>query len=295
MKPLWIAVLLLLSACNDSSSELEHRMANQPPIIELKLLESIKDNLEKSPVTFSDSCMSELDVCWYKVERSANDANLPTVKVSNADLSLTLENAVNIAVVADKRTTDDIENLNVILRGLPKGSTHEQYRHLIFNLIDQIKAAGWSHYFMPDDPRISGSQMDRIASADGVLGRYVSSHPWLDPDYQLDLKRWLQVGTFYDWYFYNNGVYLHLKAWKRNSEDAPTEKATYLISLEFLSEREFWLSGFTEEQDRLHWKQLLPARLKGYKEARLALEEKARAAGIEIDETYQDPPIKALE
>src|SRR5689334_17879793 len=116
MKPLWIAVLLLLSACNDSSSELEHRMANQPPIIELKLLESIKDNLEKSPITFSDSCMSELDVCWYKVERSANDANLPTVKVNNADLSLTLENAVNIAIVADKRTTDDIENLNVILR-----------------------------------------------------------------------------------------------------------------------------------------------------------------------------------
>ena len=66
-------------------------------------------------------------------------------------------------------------------------------------------------------------------------------------------------------------------------------------TLEFQSEREFWLDGITDKKERLRWKELLPERLNAYHKSRLELEEKARAAGIEIDESYQDPPIHALE
>ncbi|MDI3356284.1 hypothetical protein MO767_18285 [Pseudomonas sp. UYIF39] len=296
MKVFLLTIFFILAGCNESQSALEHpSMTNQSQTIEVKFLAPLKNTTTTSPTPFTESCLSQVDVCWYKIQKSANDKNLPTLNVTVNERALTLEQAVNTSIVVDKKKSENIETLNVILRGLPKGSTHEEYRELIFNLVDKIKDAGWSHFFLPEDPRISGSQANKINSPDSVLGQSVSSHPWLDPDYQVDLKRWLQIGPMYNWYFYNTGAYLHLKAWKQNDEEAPTAKATYLIILEFQSEKEFWLSGITDEKERSHWKELLPKRLEGYHAARLALEEKARAAGIDIDETYQDPPIKALE
>ncbi|MHC8354342.1 hypothetical protein ACYZTL_03660 [Pseudomonas sp. LB3P81] len=63
---------------------------------------------------------------------------------------------------------------------------------------------------------------------------------------------------------------------------------------EFLTEREFWKSGITDEKDRLNWIDLLPAGINSFHAMRLKSEEKTRAVGIEIDESYQDPPIHAL-
>ncbi|MDR6915931.1 hypothetical protein J2X66_002799 [Pseudomonas sp. 3296] len=296
MKKIFFFALFVLAGCNESQNMLEtSTMKSETQLIELKLLNPVKDTTTNSVIPFTESCMSQVDTCWYTIQKSANDKSLPTVNVSFNGRKLSLEQAVDVTIVVDKKTSDDIETLNIILRGLPKGSTHEQYRTLIYTLLGKIKESGWSHFFLPEDPRISGSQIEKISSPEYVLGQYVSSHPWLDPDYKLDLKRWLKIGSFYNWYFYNNGAYLHLKAWRQNDDEAPTEKATYLITLEFQSEKKFWQDGISDEKDRLHWKELLPKRLKSYHAARLALEEKARAAGIEIDESYQDPPIRALQ
>ncbi|MGY2291737.1 hypothetical protein ACW9H6_18355 [Pseudomonas sp. SDO528_S397] len=54
------------------------------------------------------------------------------------------------------------------------------------------------------------------------------------------------------------------------------------------------MSEFSKDEDRARWKELLPARLKDYREKRHLIEEQARARGIDIDEAYQDPPIHAL-
>jgi hypothetical protein len=72
------------------------------------------------------------------------------------------------------------------------------------------------------------------------------------------------------------------------------EKATYLVTLEFLSESAYWLTGFSEEEDKARWKELLPERLADYRQQRELLETKARAAGIAIDEDYRDPPIPGV-
>lgn len=296
MKKILVIILLLLNGCDERRNPVEAvTMTNQSEIIEIELLTSIKTITTRTPTPFTESCMPQVNVCWYKIEKSANDTDLPTINVKNNGSSLDLEHAINTTIALNKDTTEDIENLSITLRGLPKGSTHEQYRNLIFNLLEKIQKSGWSHFYLPEDPRISGSQADKIISPDNVLGRYVSSHPWLDPNYQIDLKRWLQVGSFYRWYFYKDGIYLNLEAWKHNDAASPAEKGAYLITLEFQSEREFWLDGITDKKERLRWKELLPERLNAYHKSRLELEEKARAAGIEIDESYQDPPIHALE
>jgi hypothetical protein len=43
------------------------------------------------------------------------------------------------------------------------------------------------------------------------------------------------------------------------------------------------------------WQQLLPALLDQYHEQRSQLEAEAQAAGIAIEDSYENPPIKALE
>lgn len=296
MKKILVVIMLLVGGCDDSSNLAKSSiMTTQPITIDIELLTPIENITARPSNPFTESCMDQLNMCWYKIQKSANDTDLPTINIKNNNSILSLEHVINTTIAANRNTTKNIENLNIILRGLPKESTHTQYRDLIFDLIGKIKKSGWSHFYLPEDPRIPGSQMDKISTPDKVLGQYVSSHPWLDPDYQLDINRWLKIGSFYRWYFYNNGAYLNLKAWKQNDKAVPSEKATYLITLEFQSEREFWLSGITDKEDRLHWKELLPERLNTYRKARLELEKKARSAGIEIDDSYQDPPIHALE
>ncbi|PHN20918.1 hypothetical protein AO240_11775 [Pseudomonas sp. ICMP 460] len=163
----------------------------------------------------------------------------------------------------------------------------------ISQLIDRVKNSGWKHYYFPSNPRISGSQAAKIMTPDKVLERPVLGHPWLDPDYKPDLEQWLKTSV-YEWYFYNDGAYLSVNARRNDSKDNPTKTGTYLITMEFLTERQYWVSDFDEDKDRANWKELLPARLKKYQDARRDIEDKARANGIEIDESYQDPPIKAL-
>lgn len=258
-KRILLSVWLLLAGCDDNQSAHERSIIdNAAKPIEMTFFSPVSNLTAGSPVPFAESCMSQIGVCFYKIQRSANDKDLPTLNVVVNDRSLRLEQAINITVMADKGTSSNIEMASVILRGLPKGSTHEQYRQLIFNLITNIKDAGWSHFFMPEDPRVSGSQIQKVESPGKILGESVRSHPWLDPDYQLDINRWLKIGPFYNWYFYNGGSYLHLKAWRQDDDENPEQKATYLISLEFQSERQFWLSGVSDENDRAHWKQLLP-------------------------------------
>lgn len=291
MRLCWLIIsLTLLAACNQSDSD----MTNKTPPIEITLNSPIQEAIDSNSNSFSKECLTDQELCWYKSDKSANDKNLSDVVIKHAKTTLNIEKATNITIVIDESVGENIENIDITLRGLPDNSTHEQNRAFISALITKIKDAGWSHFFMAEDPRISGSQADKINTPYKVLGRYVGSHPWLDPDYQPNPERWLQIGPFYNWYFYNNGAYLHLKAWRQNDEEAPSEKATYLMTLEFQSERDFWLDGITDEKERAQWKELLPKRLDIYHAARLALEEKARAAGIEIDETYQDPPIHVL-
>ncbi|MCO8314277.1 hypothetical protein [Pseudomonas mandelii] len=269
-------------------------MKNKIAPIEITLHAPIQNILDSSTTEFSQECMKDLELCWYKIDRSANDQNLPDVLVKNATSTIDIEKATNITIAIDERVGNSIENIDITLRGLPDNSTHEQYRDFIFQLIKNIKSSGWKRYYFPSAPRISGSQAAKIDTPDKVLGHYTSSHPWLDPDFLTDIDHWLKISPFYNWYFYNEGAYLHLKAWRHDSKDNPTKTGTYLITMEFMTEREYWVSGFSEDKDKARWTELLPARLKSYQETRRIIEEKARAKGIEIDESYQDPPIHAL-
>ncbi len=291
MRLLWLIVVFVMSSgCKQDESSVAAHNAS----VELALRAPVQKAITNSAVKFSKECMVNLGLCWYRIGRSANEKDLPSVTIKSADSTLGFQNVTDVTLVVDDQVGKDIENIDVALRGLPDNSTHEQNRDFIYKLIENIKSSGWKHYYSPGDPRISGSNSSKIDSPGKVLGHYVSSHPWFDPDYVIDMNRWRKVSSFYSWCFYSQGDYLTLKAWRRNSSDDPATRGTYLITMEFKTEREFWLSEFSGNKDRANWKELLPARLSKYKDSRRFIEDEARASGMKIDESYQDPPIQAL-
>ncbi|NWA23602.1 hypothetical protein HX866_01730 [Pseudomonas gingeri] len=268
-------------------------MENSAPIIEINLSENINDVIARSPIPFKPDCLAAAGVCWYEISRSPNNKELPIASIKTGAHTLLLKNAFRISTAIFDRDGSQIESIEITLRGLPDDSLHEDSQEALYQLINGLQRAGWTHYYHRSDPRISGKEMDKINTPEKVLGKLVFSHPWLAPNYKIDLKRWLEIGLFYDWYFFNEHSYLHLRALHSPSRAAPKERGTYLVTLTFSTEAEFWKIPFQGE-DKLHWKELLPDELAISKKRREALEAKARAAGIEVDELYQDPLIRAL-
>lgn len=206
---------------------------------------------------------------------------------------LQLNDVARISTAADDAQDRNIEQVTFNIRGLPDNSLHAQHKQFIYQLLSTLLASGWAHFYRFQSARISGSQANKISTANEVLGRRVLAHPWFDPRYQASLDQWLQSSSFYYWNFHRDGVYLLLTAQRSNSRSEPAEKGSYLINLELLTENAYWRRHFSEEQLN-DWQRLLPARLEQYHHQRNALEEQARATGIDIETHYQDPPIRAL-
>ncbi|AWM89333.1 hypothetical protein DJ564_00240 [Pseudomonas sp. 31-12] len=290
MKKYWLLSFLLLGACGDASDAGSDSMSKKP-LIEIQMSETVKDVMSNSPVTFLQDCLLQANMCFYKFDKSFGDDDLPSVVVNK---TLHIDQVVGVKIAVNQDVSEAVENLELTIRSIPSNSRHEEYQAFIYDFIKVIKNSGWSNYYAPSDPRISGSQLEKIASPAEVLGSYVMSHPWLDPDYEISLDKWLEIGKFYNWHFYNDGTYLTLRAWRRDSDDAPNDRATYLITLTFKSESAYWRSAFGKEEDKKRWKELLPGLLLKYKKQRRDLEEKAADAGIEVDSSYKDPTIQAL-
>ncbi len=268
-------------------------MEGQTTTVEISLHEDIKNVVARSPIPFKPDCLAAVGVCWYEISRPPNSKELPTASVKTGSRTLLLKNTFRISTAVFDRYGSQIENIEIILRGLPDDSLHEDHQNSIYTLISGLQRAGWKHYYHRSDPRISGKEMNKINTPEEILKKRVFSHPWLDPNYKIDLKRWLEIGPSYSWYFFNEGSYLHLQARHWLSKKAPKERGTYLVSLTFSTEAEFWRTPF-QGKDKLRWKELLPDELMIAKKQREELEVDARAAGIEIDESYQDPLINAL-
>lgn len=185
--------------------------------------------------------MRQVNMCWYKVDNVFGVDDLPSVLV---DKSLQLDQITSLTIAIDQDLGCGIENLSLAVRGLPDNTGHEENQAFLYAMVRKIKTAGWVHYYAPSDPRISGSQSDKVELPEKVLGDYVLSHPWLDPDFKVDIKRWLKIDDFYDWHFHKNANYLTLRAWRRDSDDAPNKLGSYFVTLDFFSEREYWRAEF---------------------------------------------------
>lgn len=263
--------------------------------VKINLGKPVKQLLDNSPLPFDEDCLAPVGMCWYEIRKRFSEPDLPSVTLlqNNSEL-LRVDNVGRISVVVDEAQSSHVEQVTVGVRGLPDNSLHSQQKTFVYQLLNTLLASGWTHFYRFPEARIPGSEAHKINTADRVLGRRVLNHPWFDPRHEATLDQWMSAGSTYHWYFHQDHTYLHVSVQRNNSRSEPADRGTYLINLELMTELAYWPQHFSEEQQK-EWQKHLPALLDNYRQQREKLEAEARAAGIEIEESYQDPLIKVLE
>ena len=143
MKFYGLLFFLLLAACGDSNSVGAGSMANKNPLINVEIGEEISDLLSNSSVPFSKECVSDVNMCWYKVKKSFGDDDLPSVEVNKA---LRLNQVASVSTAVDGDVGSTIENLDLSVRSLPDGSKHDEYRAFLYSLIKDKQRPRGVHY-----------------------------------------------------------------------------------------------------------------------------------------------------
>ncbi|WP_047304746.1 lipoprotein [Pseudomonas fluorescens] len=131
---------------------------------------------------------------------------------------------------------------------------------------------------------LSLAQPEGTLELDQVAGLLIA----VDGNTSNTIQAWLSNNMFYDWYLYHGNYIAHVRALRYDSKSAPLQSAVYLISLNLMSLDTFWTRDFAEAQ-RAQWRTLFPAHLKERLQRRSEVESRARAAGVDIEESYSPP------
>ena len=169
----------------------------------------------------------------------------------------------------------------------PETIPHIEARDRIMALLQSLRAAGWRRNITRSDPRFKARQA--VAESINQLGLYS-----LDPDYTPTMQEWMSLGNHAIWEHYAEGIYMTVDFRRDQEHMNPNLPGAYLLGFKLTTEAEE-MQGYFAPDDKKRWKELWPARNSALQQERAAAEVKARAQGLEIDTTYQDPPILALQ
>ncbi|WP_256675138.1 hypothetical protein [Pseudomonas sp. URMO17WK12:I11] len=283
-KPVIILLFAALFGCENPE------MKNDRPTIKINFYESIQSLLSKSTAPLSKDCNS--DICFFEFDISSASPNKAVLTVESRNQPMVFDDVISAALMTYK--SDTLSNSYVTLNGVAPNSEHELAMNYFSELLDKLSKAGWQRYIYPNEARIPATESSKFKDVDEVLGTPVATGPWQDPTLGLDKNGWLSMPMFSNWLLYRDNEYLKLTVQRENDTQAPREKGSYLFTLTFRSEADFY-KGFVDDEDRENWKALLPAELKRMAQERAQTEARLKKMGIAIDEDYQDPPIKALE
>ncbi|MGN8261973.1 hypothetical protein ACLEJW_21950 [Pseudomonas sp. SMSB3] len=251
----------------------------------------IDNALASSSTTFKKDCMQ--GVCLYKFSLSFANPVRANLSIDSKTGSLNFDDVVSTTLGTFE--SNIINNARVTLGGVPEDSEHEQAMRYFNQQVEKLLSAGWERYIFQNEARVSGEEAYKFENPRSILGKPVGTGPWKDPALKLSAEEWLTLPTINSWYFYRDGVYLIFRVQREKNTQAPQKLGSYLFTLNFESESDFY-KGFVEgEKDRENWKALVPAELKRMAQERAQTEARLKKMGIAIDEDYQDPPIKALE
>ncbi|AQT10187.1 lipoprotein [Pseudomonas protegens] len=285
MKLCYLLLALFLAGCDNTQDTASNKTRSSVARLHISLDTPVAEFLEKSPVSFTADCLDAVNLCWYEADRQGA---LLDLSLSQPEGTLELDPVAGLQIAVDGHASSNIQALNINLRGLPDNSTHQANKELIYSLLEKLKSAGWQKYYFPSDPRISAVELKKLDWKESLLGSHPLSHPLFDANQEMSLDEWLGVGMFYDWYLYHGDYIAHVRALRYDSKDAPRQTGVYLISLNLSSQDRFWATDFAEQQ-RTHWKTLFPAHLKELLQRREAVETRARAVEVNIEDSYSPP------
>lgn len=276
---------ILISACGEPS------LSTNKPSIQFEIDTPVDAALSSSSAKFNKDCVQGL--CLYKFSLSFANASRANLTINSGTDSLNFDDIVSTTLGTFE--SNIINYARVTLGGVPQDSEHHQAMRYFYEQVDKLRLAGWNRYIFQNEARISGEEAKKFENARSILGSPVGTGPWKDPALKLSAEDWLALPTINSWYFYKDGVYLLFRVQREKSTQAPQKIGSYLFTFNFESESEFY-KGFVEgEKDRENWKSLVPPILKRMAQERAQTEARLKKMGIAIDESYQNPPIKALE
>ncbi len=265
-------------------------MNTNKPCLEFEIGSSITHATSASTAIYKKDCV--LDICVYKFGLAFSEpvrAKL-TIKTKSGDLQFDDIVSASLGTYG----SDIIGDANVTLGGVDPGSKHSEALHYFYQQMDKLHSEGWKRYIFQNEARLRGSQLNNFKEHNTILNQPVVTGPWVDPGLRLKVAEWLTQPMISTWYFHKDGVYLLFRVQREDSEKAPQKMGSYLFTLTFESEAEFYKS-FVKNEYREDWIKLLPAELNRMAQERAQTEARLKKMGIAIDEDYQDPPIKALE
>lgn len=160
---------------------------------------------------------------------------------------------------------------------------------LVSNLQASIQAAGWKRFILQSDPRLIGQAS--FSFKDGYLRQASINNmklisPFLaDADYRLTWEDWQNLKEGFIWLWYADNMLLEFSY----TPGSRTTGSTILDSLDIIIRTSASLSGASHpnEATRAEYADSLMGALL----YRFELEEQARAIGLPILESYQDPTM----
>ncbi|WP_060486204.1 hypothetical protein, partial [Pseudomonas sp. NBRC 111123] len=241
-KPVIILLLAALLGCENAE------MKNDKPTIKINFDEPIQSLLSKSTAPLSKDCNS--DICFFEFDISSANPNKAVLTVESKSQPVVFDDVISATLMTYK--SDTLSNSYVTLNGVAPNSEHELAMHYFSEMVSKLGKAGWQRYIYPNEARIPVTETGKFKEVDEVLGTPVATGPWQDPTLALDKDKWLSMPMFSNWLLYRGNEYLKLSVQRENDTKAPREKGSYLFTLTFRSEADFY-KGFVDDEDREKW------------------------------------------
>lgn len=164
--------------------------------------------------------------------------------------------------------------------------SHNQARLTMLAILKDLKQKGWQRYIELSAPRLDGKDAIKFAN---------SKHYSLDADYPYSLDEWMQLKNGAYWQLQANGIFLTIQMYRQRNETEPNA-GKYYVSYKLQSEKKFYAPYYWDfdksvEQNTKHWVSLYPEGKKQMNQARAKQEAELKTKGININESYQDPPL----
>ena len=166
-----------------------------------------------------------------------------------------------------------------------------QVYDLVMNLQASIQAAGWRRFIMLGDPRLTGRTTyhfkEDYLNQPSVASLKLVSLFLADPDYRLSWEDWKSLKGGFIWYWHADGMLLKV----RYSPDLRTKSSNTPLfdKLDVIVQTTNSLSGASHPNEATRAK--YATTLAGALLRRIKAEEQARALGLPILESYQDPTM----
>lgn len=258
--------------------------SQQLEVIDLHFGEQgLKDFIQYShtPIDRQPAGMNFLSLDWTPPQ-------LGKVKVVTGKSNFEIDNVISVMGTQIARRSNDgiqIMDINASLHQNEYTNSQEAYTAYT-KIIDQINTQQWKQYFLPNDARLD--KKDNLKYMSQNMGEVI------DPSYTLSFKEWqeMMVGTNGTMYFnlYNNDVTLGITFTQTHKDD---KKEQYMVRYSFEHFRYAGRNAISDS-DTMNPEQLQQAFLKELNENkndRRMKESRAKIAGYQIDETYNDPDI----